>query len=76
MADTPESDGANYGCALGHVSCSTEDMVQNYMDYSDDGCMNVFSLGQADRMQALLAPGGARASIQSSNGCLPAVPRL
>lgn len=74
VADTPESDGANYGCALGHVSCSTEDMVQNYMDYSDDGCMNVFSLGQADRMQALLAPGGARASIQSSNGCLPAVP--
>ena len=31
---TPQSDGANYGCALGHVSCSTTDMVQNYMDYS------------------------------------------
>jgi hypothetical protein len=74
VADTPESDGANFGCALGHISCSTEDMVQNYMDYSDDGCMNVFSLGQADRMQALLAPGGTRASLLSSNGCLPAVP--
>jgi len=74
VADTPESDGANYGCALGHVSCSTEDMVQNYMDYSDDGCMNIFTQGQGDRMQAVLAPGGARASITSSNGCLPAVP--
>lgn len=74
VADTPESDGANYGCALGHVSCSTEDMVQNYMDYSDDACMNVFSQGQADRMQALFAPGGTRASILSSDGCLPAVP--
>ena len=56
VADTPESDGANYGCALGHISCSTEDMVQNYMDYSDDGCMNVFTAGQATRMQALFAP--------------------
>ena len=74
VADTPESDGANYGCALGHISCSTEDMVQNYMDYSDDGCMNIFTQGQGDRMQAVLAPGGARASIVSSNGCLPAVP--
>ncbi|MGB1619414.1 MAG: M43 family zinc metalloprotease, partial [Flavobacteriales bacterium] len=74
VADTPESDGANYGCALGHVSCSTEDMVQNYMDYSDDACMNVFSQGQADRMQALFGPGGARVSLLASNGCLPAVP--
>ena len=74
VADTPESDGANYGCALGHVSCSTEDMVQNYMDYSDDACMNVFSQGQADRMQALFGPGGARVSLLTSDGCLPAVP--
>ncbi len=74
VADTPESDGANYGCALGHISCSTEDMVQNYMDYSDDGCMNVFSQGQGDRMQATFAPGGSRAGLLSSNGCLPAVP--
>ena len=74
VADTPESDGANYGCALGHVSCSTEDMVQNYMDYSDDACMNVFSQGQADRMQALFAPGGIRSSLLASDGCLPAVP--
>ena len=74
VADTPESDGANYGCDLGSVSCGSEDMVQNYMDYSDDGCMNVFSQGQADRMQALFAPGGTRVSLLSSNGCLPAVP--
>ena len=74
VADTPESDGANFGCGIGHISCNTEDMVQNYMDYSDDGCMNVFSQGQGDRMQALLAPGGTRASLLSSNGCLPAVP--
>ena len=71
VSDTPESDGANYGCALGHVSCSTTDMVQNYMDYSDDACMNLFTAGQATRMQALFSPGGARASILNSEGCAP-----
>jgi choice-of-anchor B domain-containing protein len=71
VSDTPESDGANYGCALGHVSCSTEDMVQNYMDYSDDACMNLFTAGQAVRMQALFQPGGAREGLLTSNGCAP-----
>jgi len=72
--DTPDSDGPNYGCALGNVACGTEDMVQNYMDYSDDACMNLFSQGQSDRMNALFLPGGARASLLASTGCTPAVP--
>ena len=46
-------------------------MVQNYMDYSDDACMNLFTAGQATRMQALFSPGGARASILNSEGCAP-----
>ncbi|GAB4420655.1 MAG: hypothetical protein OHK0039_34520 [Bacteroidia bacterium] len=69
VTDTPTSDAPNYGCAVGHVSCSTVDMVQNYMDYSDDACMNLFTAGQKSRMNALFAPGGARASLLSSNGC-------
>ena len=72
--DTPDSDGPNYGCALGSVACNTEDMVQNYMDYSDDACMNLFTQGQSDRMNALFVPGGARASLANSPGCTPAVP--
>lgn len=75
VSDTPSSDGPNYGCALGHVSCGSVDMVQNYMDYSDDACMNLFTEGQSLRMDALFAPGGARASLTSSNGCgAPAEP--
>lgn len=69
VSDTPASDGPNYGCAEGHVSCGSVDMVQNYMDYSDDVCMNLFTEGQSLRMDALFAPGGARASLTSSNGC-------
>lgn len=72
VADTPNSDAANFGCATGHQSCSSTDMVQNYMDYSDDACMNLFTSGQKSRMQALVAPGGFRASLATSDGCAPA----
>ena len=69
VTDTPTSDAANYGCAVGHVSCSSVDMVQNYMDYSDDSCMNLFTQGQTDRMRAILLPGGVRASLGASTKC-------
>ncbi|MDC8002423.1 M43 family zinc metalloprotease [Aureisphaera galaxeae] len=71
VSDTPTSDGPNYGCNPSHVSCSTTDMVQNYMDYSDDSCMNLFSQGQVDRMRVTLLPGGVRASLGASSKCGP-----
>ncbi len=67
--DTPTSDASNGGCALGHVSCGSVDMVQNYMDYSDDACMNLYTQGQKDRMRALFEPGGFRESLLSSAAC-------
>jgi len=39
------------------------------MDYTDDGCMNLFTAGQKTRMQALFSAGGSRVSITTSNGC-------
>lgn len=69
VSDTPLSDASNGGCATGHVSCGSVDMVENYMDYSDDACMNLFTSGQSNRMNALFSAGGARASLLSSGGC-------
>lgn len=73
VSDTPTSDGPNYTSAPctfpGPVSCGTDDMFQNYMDYSDDACMNLFTSGQKARMQALFNTGGFRESLLSSNGC-------
>jgi len=69
VPDTPTSDGPNYGCAAGVVSCNSVDMVENYMDYSDDGCMNLYTQGQTDRMRTILLPGGVRASLGASNKC-------
>ena len=76
VLDTPEDDGANYGCSLGSSSCEAgvSAMVQNYMDYSDDVCMNLFTQGQGDRMNALFQAGGARASLLNSPGCTPVSP--
>lgn len=69
VSDTPESDAANYGCATGHTSCGSVDMVQNYMDYSDDSCMNLFTLGQKNRMRSVLEPGGFRYNLALSDKC-------
>jgi len=75
VGDTPLSDDFNSNCAVGHVSCGSVDMVQNYMDYSDDACVNLFTKGQKNRMMALFQPDGARLSLLTSAGCgAPAVP--
>lgn len=73
VADTPNQADENYGCpTFPAVSCSNGpngDMFMNYMDYTDDACMNVFTAGQKARMQSLFATGGARVSLTTSNGC-------
>jgi hypothetical protein len=74
VSDTPNQADENYGCpsAGSRVSCSNGpdgDMFQNYMDYTDDACMNLFTSGQKSRMQALFATGGSRVSIVTSDGC-------
>lgn len=42
------------------------EMFQNYMDYSDDECMNLFTLGQADRMRIVLENSPRRTSLLHS----------
>ena len=69
VSDTPGSDAPNYGCDPTHVSCGSTDMVQNYMDYSDDGCMNLYTAGQKARMRAVLGTGGSRRSLALSDKC-------
>ncbi len=77
VSDTPLAGGPNYTglpCTSSPNSCNEgsgdlPDMFQNYMDYSDDACMNLFTDGQTARMRALFGNGGARASLLNSNGC-------
>ena len=66
VSDTPTHDTANYGVpAYPHYSTCTGtpvEMTMNYMDYTDDRGMYMFSNGQKTRMAALFVSGGARAS--------------
>nr|MCU0395863.1 zinc metalloprotease [Chitinophagaceae bacterium] len=63
VGDTPAHDGANYGCLGSGVSvgltsqCSNRplEMWMNYMDYTDDACMYMFSNGQKLRMDGFIA---------------------
>lgn len=71
--DTPTHNTSNGGCpSYPHYStCSGSpiEMTMNYMDYTDDACMYMFSEGQKARMQALFGAGGARAALLTSPAC-------
>ncbi len=59
--DTPVSDAPNYGCpSYPSVSCNTNDITMNFMDYTDDVCMYMFTQGQKERMRSVFAEGGPR----------------
>lgn len=51
------------------IQCGNTRMIQNYMDYSDDACMNMFSSDQKARMQSAMAVSPRRIAIQNSLGC-------
>lgn len=74
-AGTGNDFGQNYGCPThplvrtGECSGTTAEMFMNYMDYTDDACMYMFTNGQKSRMQALFASGGSKVGLLTSNGC-------
>ena len=67
VGDTPLHDGANYACptvgSLSNCTGTPYEMWMNYMDYTDDRCMYMFSSGQKDRMLATFVSGGPRNSF-------------
>lgn len=72
-ADTPAAGGANGGCPIGTNSCPApgNDMIENYMDYTDDTCMNIFTNDQKTRMLTVMNVSPRRASLKTSTKDLP-----
>ncbi|MGN6214777.1 M43 family zinc metalloprotease [Parafilimonas sp.] len=74
--DTPNQADASSGCYTGVIidNCTTGGngiMYQNYMDYSNDDCLVLFTTEQVERMEdAVLA---YRSSLLTSDGCQPPV---
>lgn len=67
VSDTPTHNTANYGVpTYPHYSTCTGtpvEMTMNYMDYTDDRGMYMFSNGQKSRIDAIFVSGGARAGF-------------
>ncbi|MGK7394219.1 MAG: choice-of-anchor J domain-containing protein [Candidatus Cyclobacteriaceae bacterium M3_2C_046] len=70
--DTPQSsENYNSECPQAPVSCGSEDMFQNYMYYTSDACMNIFTKCQKARMLAVLENSPRRKSLLTSMGAIP-----
>ena len=72
--DTPVSQGSNYGCpnfpSLSNCNGNNSpngDMFMNYMDYTNDACMNLFTNDQKNRM--ISAINQYRSNLLSHNLC-------
>ncbi|HMG69120.1 MAG TPA: M43 family zinc metalloprotease [Chitinophagaceae bacterium] len=72
IADTPMQQTFTNGCPTGvRISCDNGpngDMYMDYMDFTNDDCLVMFTEGQKERMLSLFDPGGPRYSFRSSNG--------
>ena len=77
VSDTPNQAGANSTCPSTNGSVKTDGcttaspgvLYQNYMDYSDDKCMVMFTAGQKARMQAVMANCTRRKTLNTSYVC-------
>lgn len=74
--DTPTAHGKNTGCPINRLSCDNVnfEMVQNYMDYTDNTCMNIFTQGQKARMVAVMGISPRRKSLIEANICSNVAP--
>ncbi|WP_396171722.1 M43 family zinc metalloprotease [Flavobacterium sp.] len=69
-ADTPQVGWEHYTCTSIYDTCPSSpgnDMPENYMDYTNDTCMNIFTLDQKTRMTTVMANSPRRVSLKTSN---------
>lgn len=70
ICDTPPVADPSFGCNKNRNSCSNDspnelDMVENFMDYADGDCQNMFTWGQKAVMDYVMA--NNRATLVSAN---------
>lgn len=78
VKDTPQQKSYNFGCPTFPriTNCSADekgDLFMNYMDLTNDACMNMFTHGQKYKMRSLFALDGIRNLFLRSNKCDPSL---
>lgn len=69
VTDTPDQGERTLNCPTHpRTTCSTAAMFQNYLDYTNDACMNLFTAGQISRMKIILDNSPRRKTLSSSPG--------
>ncbi len=67
--DTPSQGSHTQTCPSSPVTqCGHHIMFQNYLDYTDDACMNIFTAGQIDRVLTVIQNSPRRTSLLTSHG--------
>jgi hypothetical protein len=80
--DTPVAKQANYGCPTqpayvnrcGNGQSPNGEMTMNFMDYTDDLCMYMFTNDQKTRMQTAMSQGTYRNQLGTHGLCTTAAP--
>lgn len=75
VGDTPNQASENYDAPTYPLTdaCATASpgvMFMNYMDYTDDRAMNIFTVGQRTRMLGVLNTNATRTGLKTSTGCV------
>lgn len=72
-ADTPVHHDFNTGCPtkLSCASTTVNEMVENYMDYTYDECMNIFTGDQKARMTTIMNNAARRSTLKTSTKNFP-----
>lgn len=68
-ADTPQVGWEHYDCLKTYNTCPSNpgnDMPENYMDYTNDECMNIFTQNQKDRIAVIMNNAARRVTLKTS----------
>ncbi|MFC0182586.1 M43 family zinc metalloprotease [Pseudarcicella hirudinis] len=79
--DTPTIESLNNSTNCNKITSNctgvvVQNMIENYMDYSPDFCMNVFTQDQKDRVRSVLDKSPTRQKIVTANIDLPESDKL